>query len=565
MAPEIMAVAHPDELSTATRTTPGTELLYHNDKDHAITTVEGYPIQYIERDDGCIILVPQPSPNDPNDPLRWPAWLKWSTFLNALSYSFMGGVTGPIMAAMMIPLSERFGQTLQRMSYANGATLVCQGVGNTLWMPLAIKFGRRPVYLASNTLMGIACIWLGVATNASYTPFIIGRAFLGLFEAPIESIVPSTVTDIFFLHNRGARISMYGLSVLGGNELGPLFSAIIFQSLGSAWAFYIVAIFIFANSITMFFFMPESRYLGARPTVSLAPSGPTPAAQARDKGGVEMVEDVRETRPHAKTLVAAQKTSLGEVVPKQSFGRNLALWEAPDKNAGLAKDFLRPFILLTYPTVLWTCLIYGASLGWNVILGATVAQLFEPQYGFDSQAQGLVFLAPFVGSLVGTWLCGPMADSIANYYTRLNDGVREPEMRLPTCAIAAALTTAGALVASLTYHYDTHWIGPIFGIGILGAGAQMGATLSMSYASDCHTDLIVELMVAVASLKSLIAWIWTWVINDWIAAQGMLVAFMTVAAINIVLYLTTILLYIYGKRLRTWIHEHDMLAKAGLR
>lgn len=93
--------------------------------------------------------------------------------------------------------------------------------------PLAIKFGRRPVYLLSNTLMGIACIWLGIASNVSYTPFIVGRAFLGLFEAPIESIVPSTITDVFFLHNRGARISMYGLSVLGGNELGPLVS---FQS-----------------------------------------------------------------------------------------------------------------------------------------------------------------------------------------------------------------------------------------------------------------------------------------------------------------------------------------------
>jgi hypothetical protein len=72
-------------------------------------------------------------------------------------------------------------------------------------------------------------------------------------------------------------------------------------------------------------------------------------------------------------------------------------------------------------------------------------------------------------------------------------------------------------------------------------------------------------MVAVASLKSLIAWIWTWVINDWIAAQGVLVVFMTVAAINIVIYLSTILLYLYGKRVRRWIHENDVLAKAGLR
>lgn len=129
MADGSRATAFHGELHQA----PGTKLLYH-DEHHAATTREGHSIQYIERNDGRIVLVPQPSLTDPNDPLRWPAWLKWSTFLNALFYSFMGGVTGPIMAAMMIPLSGRFGQTLQRMSYANGATLVCQGVGNTLWM-----------------------------------------------------------------------------------------------------------------------------------------------------------------------------------------------------------------------------------------------------------------------------------------------------------------------------------------------------------------------------------------------------------------------------------------------
>jgi MFS family permease len=92
--------------------------------------------------------------------------------------------------------------------------------------PFAVKFGRRPVYLLSTLLMGVACIWLGVASSKSYTPFLVGRAFLGIFEAPIESIAPSTITDIFFLHNRGEKVSMYGLSVLGGNELGPMLSAL---------------------------------------------------------------------------------------------------------------------------------------------------------------------------------------------------------------------------------------------------------------------------------------------------------------------------------------------------
>ena len=51
------------------------------------------------------------------------------------------------------------------------------------------------------------------------------------------------------------------------------------------------------------------------------------------------------------------------------------------------------------------------------------------------------------------------------------------------------------------------------------------------------TQLSVELMVTVASLKSLIAWIWTWVINDWLARDGALTVFCVVATVNTVVYL----------------------------
>lgn len=72
-------------------------------------------------------------------------------------------------------------------------------------------------------------------------------------------------------------------------------------------------------------------------------------------------------------------------------------------------------------------------------------------------------------------------------------------------------------------------------------------------------------MVAVASLKSAMAWIWTWVINDWITKDGMLTVFMTIAGINLAVHISTILLYIYGKRIRSWISKRDLLGQCGLR
>lgn len=331
--------------------------------------------------------------------------------------------------------------------------------------------------------MGVACIWLGITSSKTYTPFIIGRAFLGIFEAPIESIAPSTITDIFFLHERGEKVSIYGLSVLGGNELGPMFSAFIIQYLGMNWAFYIVTMSIAVSQISIFFLMPETKFTGTRTTVSM------PITYAMDldsKDKADMLKKVVST----KTSRELNNHDSQTLIPAKTYAQELAFWGKGDPNVSLRKAFLAPFVLVAYPTVLWSCVIYGLALGWNVILGASTAQLFAPPpYNFNSSAQGLVFLSPFIGSLIGTYLCGPFADRIANWYTKHNNGVREPEMRLPTCAIAAVLMFVGALMSGLTYHNKTHWAGPIVGFGVLSAGTQMGATLAMSYSLDCHKDV----------------------------------------------------------------------------
>lgn len=84
-----------DEISAA----PGTEILYDLSPGGLDSSGEFGEFQHLRKGDGHILLVPQPSINDPNDPLKWSALTKATTFANALAYSFLGGVTGPIMAA----------------------------------------------------------------------------------------------------------------------------------------------------------------------------------------------------------------------------------------------------------------------------------------------------------------------------------------------------------------------------------------------------------------------------------------------------------------------------------
>ncbi|KAL4985738.1 major facilitator superfamily domain-containing protein [Aspergillus falconensis] len=535
-------------------TAPGTELLIDQSSENSGRNLSAY--QHVKHGDGRILLVPQPSHADRNDPLRWPLWKKWLAFGNALFFAFNGAMTGPMMAGGMLQLSAFFNSPLADITYSNGATLICQGFGTLVWMPLAVRFGRRPVYLASNLLMGIACVWVAVASEKTYPVFVLGRAFLGLWEAPIEAIVPSTVTDLFYLHERGEMISMYGLSVLGGNELGPLVSAYIIQALSMRWAFFIVAMIIGLNAVTMFFFMPETKFMGARPVIS--PAGDYPVIAAKAEIGEKASDNKKITTANA--ACSTVETEAGPIIPKKSYLQELAFCSVTNPNVSLWKVFTRPFILMAYPTVLWASLVYGMSLSWNLILGALVAQLFgTPPYNFLSGSQGLIFLSPLIGSLVATYLCGALADRVATFFTIRNKGIREPEMRLPTVIVAAILTFIGALISGLTYHYKTHWAGPIVGFGVLSAGAQMGATLAMSYALDCHIELSAEIMVTISCLKSAVAWIWTWCINDWVEHDGLLVVFMVIATLNVLVYASTFVFHFWGKRIRLWIHQNQFL------
>ena len=64
---------------------PGTELLVDESHGH---------LQHARKGDGHILLIPQPSLNDHNDPLRWSTVKKWvvSPFENVLSAFFQDNV-----------------------------------------------------------------------------------------------------------------------------------------------------------------------------------------------------------------------------------------------------------------------------------------------------------------------------------------------------------------------------------------------------------------------------------------------------------------------------------------
>lgn len=78
---------------------PGTELLYSTGNEQGPIATHIHDLQRAKGGNSHIILVPQPSTTDHNDPLRWSTLKKWITLGNGVWYAFNGAVTGPIMAA----------------------------------------------------------------------------------------------------------------------------------------------------------------------------------------------------------------------------------------------------------------------------------------------------------------------------------------------------------------------------------------------------------------------------------------------------------------------------------
>lgn len=99
-----------------------------------------------------------------------------------------------------------------------------------MWVPLANYLGKRPVFVFANLLLAVCYIWGATATTFDSLLWsnIVG-AFAG---SSTEALGAAMVNDLYFLHERGAKMGIYMNAISGGNTIGPLICGFVVQSLG---------------------------------------------------------------------------------------------------------------------------------------------------------------------------------------------------------------------------------------------------------------------------------------------------------------------------------------------
>lgn len=98
-------------------------------------------------------------------------------------------------------MNHNFVADISKVAYFFTTTALMQGMGALFWMPLIVKYGRRPIYVSSFALYTACAAWAGA--SQTYGSGLAARIVMGLAAGAAEVLAPLTISDIFFLHERG--------------------------------------------------------------------------------------------------------------------------------------------------------------------------------------------------------------------------------------------------------------------------------------------------------------------------------------------------------------------------
>ncbi|KAM0434499.1 hypothetical protein ACHAPT_003595 [Fusarium lateritium] len=505
----------------------------------------------------ALILIPTPS-SDPNDPLNWSPWRKYyTTGLVCLAMAMSNFLAaGPSIAVVQTALSffpdssangTLASSAIPKVAYFFTTTSLLLGVGCFFWVPIANKYGRRTVYLASYSVyfaMALALIFV-----ESYPGFLAGRILLGFGAGAAETIAPITIADIFFLHERGAIMSFYNCALSVGVALGMVVSGLITIDHGWRTIYQVACALVGFVLVLIFFSFPETAYN---------------RQYDQSDGSITAVETEKGDRLGLNTKQSGRPESVSE--QKNRRGEILGISNRSLTNEPWLKMFLRPFGLIILPPVLWAALVQAVTIGFLVAVSSNVDTAFEGAYDFDSYQVGLCFIASIVGSLVGIPAGGHLGDLVADYFTRRNGGIREPEMRLPVIALSLITTPLALTLYGVGIHHKLHWIVPTIGLGLLNFSVTQASCVCLVYVIDAYRPVAGEVSLAVLGFKALFGFLLSFYTNPWINQSGYQIAYGTMAGIAAAILVLWIPLYIWGKRIRlaTWdwslvscIHWHD--------
>ncbi|KAF2095551.1 MFS general substrate transporter [Rhizodiscina lignyota] len=505
---------------------PGT---VHLQREHEKRIINTDHLKHGKGRHANLVLVPQPS-DSPNDPLNWSQAAKWyqAIFLS-MGTGLMAGTHNFVNPANAL-MAKLFHTSISTISRSVSIVLLTLGASAVATSPAARIWGKRPVFLVSN-LIAILGYGIVISDTKSLVSLYVGRAIHGLGIAALEYLVSSSVGDLFFVHERGMHLAIWHYALSGGNSIGQVIATQIVAAQGWPWAFKYAMIIFAAYTVILFFTCPETTYN-------------RPAQLNTDIK--ELLEDSNlKSQPHAVELESRSPV----YERKKTYWQSLRVYNGRFSDESLLRAFITPWSAYLLPAVSWTAYSYGCSVAFAASFSVALAQVFaKPPYYFTTSQVGLTVLSAFVGATLGNIFPGPFSDWLVKYMSRKNNGIYEPEFRIPLTVPSFVLGLMGFWGFGWSLDAKAHWIAPVFFFGLATFAGSIQSLISNAYLLDCHRAHAQDGYAAVTICRGLFSFLITMVINDWISKEGVKDVYFWIGMLHGISCLWGMVLYVYGKR-----------------
>ncbi|KAB5529053.1 major facilitator superfamily transporter [Coniochaeta sp. 2T2.1] len=373
---------------------------------------------------------------DPENPLEWPAALKWSIVALLTFMAF----TVTFTCISLVPVANRIAFDLNHGHENKEVSVLLvtiwelgEAAGPLLIAPLSEVFGRYPVMNGANVLF-ITAIILAALSQSTWL-FVAARCLNGVAVAS-NVLSPAIVGDMFVSEQRGSAMSMIMIAPLLGGAVGPAIAGAIAQSLGWRQVLWMSAILATVCEVLFLICFRETYKV---------PILRRRAARLAEQTGDEDLKAAANTGDH------------------RSWGK---LWES----------IKRPTTVLFGSAVLVMLAVYG-GLGFSFFyfMAVTLPDILEEIYGLSPADAGLSFMSFSVGSVLAIIVTERTLDKIYIKLKDSNNGKGQPEFRLPM-AIVGAFTLPLAVAA---YGWIAELRLPLW--MLLTSVAVMGFTLLLAF------------------------------------------------------------------------------------
>ncbi|KAH7329656.1 major facilitator superfamily domain-containing protein [Stachybotrys elegans] len=491
------------------------------------------------------------TPISPHDPLNLSKVRKNLYFMALLYGACVAGAVGPLLIPGFSIIAVEFQVSLTNVTLLNGALIMTLGISAYLCAPLSDICGRRLVYLVTSILGLVGCLWASYAKT--YGSLLASRAIQGLGLGGFMSLAgTASINDVFLVHERGRRVGLWNFAVLLACNLTPVISGYTITQLGWSRSFQLMAAAFGVALLLTLFFIPETIF----------ERGMLRGVPRQDSLGDKCSNDNGTETPETKSALATtddpgqQQSEMSSVINDLSPNRTrfLGLHAIQvGKFKELPTMLASPVLALRHPIVVWAAIMWSVFFTWVIIQGAVADQIYRaPPYNLSPQSVGiLIGVPPLIGSALGTILGGWLSDLSAKVLANRNSGIYEPEFRLLLIIPAVTFIAIGGYgLGAVISAGSSVWASAIL-LGVLNFGVGVGCTSIVAYSNDAISHLAAESMGIAMLIKSCFAFGLTFVLNDYYANRGAMVFFSTWASLSLGITLLTVLIFVFGKRIRS--------------